>query len=56
MKFKIDENAPEYYSLECVVSDEQADVALAMGLRHERTAEEIAKRCASRLKKQPELP
>ena len=45
MIFKIDENAPEYYSLECVVSDEQADVALAMGLRTERTAEEIARRC-----------
>ena len=29
----IDENAPEYYSLDCVVSDEQADVALALGLR-----------------------
>ena len=26
MMNKIDENAPEYYALECVVSDEQADV------------------------------
>lgn len=26
---KIDENAPEYYCLECVVTDEQADVAIA---------------------------
>jgi len=47
--FTIDENAPEYYALECVVSDEQADVALAMGLRKERTAEEIAKRCGKSL-------
>ena len=42
--FTIDENAPEYYALECVVSDEQADVALAMGLRKERTAEECKMR------------
>ena len=27
----IDENAPEYYALECVVSDELADVALTLG-------------------------
>jgi hypothetical protein len=47
--FTIDENAPEYYALECVVSDEQADVALAMGLRKERTAEEISRRCGKSL-------
>ena len=41
---KIDENAPEYYSLECCVSDEQADVALVMGLRKPRTIEYIAKK------------
>ncbi|MGI5172727.1 FAD-dependent oxidoreductase [Treponema sp. OMZ 840] len=41
---KIDENAPEYYSLECCVSDEQADVALAMGLRKPRTIEYITKK------------
>ncbi len=41
---KIDENAPEYYSLECCVSDEQADVALVMGLRKRRTIEYIAKK------------
>ncbi len=38
----IDENAPEYYALACVVSDEQADAALAMGLRKERTAAYVA--------------
>jgi NADPH-dependent glutamate synthase beta subunit-like oxidoreductase/NAD-dependent dihydropyrimidine dehydrogenase PreA subunit len=43
--FKIDEKAPEYYLLECCVSDDQADVGLAMGLRHYRSAEELAKRC-----------
>lgn len=42
---KIDENAPEYYALACVVSDEQADVALSMGLRKKRTAEYVAKKC-----------
>ena len=41
---KVDENAPEYYSLECCVSDEQADVALVMGLRKPRTIEYIAKK------------
>ena len=41
---KIDENAPEYYSLECCVSDEQADIALVMGLRKPRTIEYIAKK------------
>lgn len=42
---KIDENAPEYYALECVVSDEQADVALTMGLRKPRTVEYVAGKC-----------
>lgn len=42
---KIDENAPEYYALECVVSDEQADVALTMGLRKPRTVEYVSKKC-----------
>lgn len=42
---KIDENAPEYYALAAVVSDEQADVALCMGLRKPRTAEYVAKKC-----------
>lgn len=53
--FKIDENAPEYYSLECVVSDEQADVALAMGLRKERTAEELAKKCGKSIEETTKL-
>ncbi|MEG1805374.1 MAG: FAD-dependent oxidoreductase [Clostridia bacterium] len=46
---KIDENAPEYYSLACCVSDEQADVAMAIELRKPKTAEEIAKRCGKSL-------
>ena len=39
---KIDENAPEYYSLVDIVSDEEADIAIAAGLRKERTAAYLA--------------
>ena len=45
----IDENAPEYYARECVVSDEQADVALQLGLRKERTARYVAEKCGKSL-------
>jgi len=55
MANKIDENAPEYYSLECVVSDELADVALAMGLRKERTAEYVAKKLGKPLAETQEM-
>jgi len=41
---KIDENAPEYYSLAAILSDDLADVAAAAGLRHERTAQYLAKK------------
>ncbi|MDK2808507.1 MAG: hypothetical protein PWP24_1242 [Clostridiales bacterium] len=41
---KIDENAPEYYALDCVVTDDMADVAMTLGLRVPRTFEYIAKR------------
>ena len=41
---KIDENAPEYYSLANIVTDDEADVAIAAGLRKERTAEWLAKK------------
>ena len=41
---KIDENAPEYYSLAGILTDDEADVAAAAGLRHERTAEYLAKK------------
>ena len=51
----IDENAPEYYALECVVSDEQADVALQLGLRKERTAEYVAQKCGKSLEKTREI-
>lgn len=51
----IDENAPEYYALECVVSDEQADVALQLGLRKERTAEYVAQKCGKSLEETREI-
>ena len=41
---KIDENAPEYYCLAGILTDDEADVAIAAGLRHERTAEYLAKK------------
>ncbi len=42
---KIDENAPEYYSLACCVTDDQADVAMAIELRKPKTFEQIVSRC-----------
>ncbi len=41
---KIDENAPEYYSLASILTDDEADVAIACGLRKERTAEYLARK------------
>ncbi len=42
MLVKIDENAPEYYCMENIVSDDEADIAIAAGLRKERTADWLA--------------
>ena len=47
---KIDENASEYYCLECVVSDEMADVAIAAGLRKPRTVDYLARKTGKLLK------
>ena len=41
---KIDENAPEYYALASILTDDEADVAIAAGLRKERTVEYLAKK------------
>ena len=41
---KIDENAPEYYSLASSVTDDEADVAIAAGLRKERSAAYLARK------------
>lgn len=39
---KIDENAPEYYSLASILTDDEAEVAAACGLRKERTTAYLA--------------
>ena len=41
---KIDENAPEYYCLAGILTDDEADVAIAAGLRKERTVSYLAKK------------
>jgi NADPH-dependent glutamate synthase beta subunit-like oxidoreductase/NAD-dependent dihydropyrimidine dehydrogenase PreA subunit len=46
---KIDEDAPEYYVLDCIVTDEMAEVGLAMELRRALTVAQIAKRCGKPL-------
>lgn len=49
MLVKLDENAPEYKVLNCVVTDEMAEVALALELRKPLPLETIAKRCGKTL-------
>ena len=41
---RIDENAPEYYCMAGILTDEEADVAIAAGLRKERTAAYLARK------------
>lgn len=41
----VKEHHPEYYGLECVVTDDMADVALGMELRKYMGVPEIAKKC-----------
>lgn len=45
MMVKLDENAPEYYVLDCIVTDEMAEVGLAMELRKPQTIAQLAKKC-----------
>lgn len=52
---KIDENAPEYYSLAAILSDEEAEVAIAAGLRKERTAQDLAKKVGKPLEEVREI-
>ena len=52
---KIDENAPEYYSLASILTDDEADVAIACGLRKERTAEYLAKKTGFSIEKVEEI-
>ena len=55
MMIKIDENAPEYYVLECIVTDEMADVGLAMKLRKPQTIQQISKKCGKSLEETKRL-
>ena len=41
---KIDADAPEYYSLASILTDDEADVAIAAGLRKERTVDYLAEK------------
>ena len=52
---KVDENAPEYYSLACCVTDDEADVALVMGLRKPRTLEYLVKKCGKSIEETKKL-
>ena len=46
---KVTVNDPEYWGLAGVVTDEMAEVALAMKVRVPDTAENIAKKCGKRV-------
>lgn len=52
---KIDENAPEYYSLASILTDDEADVAIAAGLRKERTTAYLAEKTGFSLEKTQQL-
>lgn len=52
---KVTVDDPEYWGLAGVVTDEMAEVALAMKVRVPATAEEIAKKCGKDLKRTEEL-
>ena len=53
---RIDENAPEYYCMAGILTDEEADVAIAAGLRKERTAAYLARKVGKTVQEvQPQL-
>lgn len=52
---KVTVDDPEYWGLACVVTDEMAEVALAMKVRKPASAAEIAKKCGKPLKRTEEL-
>ncbi len=52
---KVTVDDPEYWGLACVVTDEMAEVALAMKVRKPASAQEIAKKCGKPLKRTEEL-
>ena len=52
---KVTENDPEYWGLASVVTDEMAEVALAMKVRVPATATEVAKKCKKSVERTEEL-
>lgn len=52
---KVTTEAPEYWGLACVITDEMAEVALAMKVRVPATAQWIAKRCKKSVERTEEL-
>ena len=52
---KVTENDPEYWGLAGVVTDEMAEVALAMKVRVPATAAEVAKKCKKSVERTEEL-
>jgi len=44
-KIRVHENTPGYYALDCIITDEMADVALKMKLRVPTNAKKLAKKC-----------
>lgn len=52
---KVTENDPEYWGLASVVTDEMAEVALAMKVRVPATAAEVAKKCKKSVERTEEL-
>ena len=53
--FEIRSNSPEYLSLSLVLSDEEADVAYAAGLRKTRTIQYLSQRCGKSLEKTKDI-
>ena len=52
---KVTENDPEYWGLASVVTDEMAEVALAMKVRVPATVAEVAKKCKKSVERTEEL-
>ncbi|WP_417298046.1 FAD-dependent oxidoreductase [Eisenbergiella porci] len=55
MGVKVTTEDPEYWGLACVITDEMAEVALAMKVRVPATAQWIAKRCKKSVERTEEL-
>lgn len=52
---KVTVNDPEYWGLACVLTDEMAEVCLAMKVRKPMTSEQIAKKCGKPLERVEQL-